>query len=169
MRGDYDGGPLVDDHDVADRAKRCYAVSAEILAAMQYRLAELAGRCHVDSEESMLLQGGLVAVSEEIYHGTLVAGVSGDPVDTAEDSEGNTYSDGRRIIHKVRVVEEEGADDSWKFNRFLLDEGAVLEFPLDTVSGIDTRLAGGASGRAEDHNDDLKRRLQTPFSGWDVV
>jgi hypothetical protein len=161
----YDSDPCED----ADRAKRCYAKSTEMLALMHHRLAELAGSGRLEPEESMLLQEALVTMWEEIYCGTLVAVVDGDASDSGWNSAGNTDSDGRQIIHKVRVVAEEDLDNSWKHNRYLLRDGAILEFPLGTVAGIASLHADGPSDGVEACNEDLKRRLQTPVDGWDAV
>jgi hypothetical protein len=51
------GSPAVnpDAHDIADRAKYGHARARQILATMQYRLAELDGLGLLDSDESLRL------------------------------------------------------------------------------------------------------------------
>jgi len=38
-------------HDIADRAKHGYAIGTRLLAAVQYRLAQLAGTGRLDPDE----------------------------------------------------------------------------------------------------------------------
>jgi len=54
-------GPAVNPNvdDIADRAKHWYANATQVLAATQYRLAELAGTGRLDPDESMSLQTNL--------------------------------------------------------------------------------------------------------------
>src|SRR6476660_2383732 len=54
--------PNVD--DIADRAKHWYAKATQVLAATQYRLAELAGTGRLDPDESMSLQENLFYIWE---------------------------------------------------------------------------------------------------------
>ena len=68
-----------DVHDIADRAKHRYAIGAKLLAAMQYRLAELAGTGRLDADESIRLQHNLVSIWEALYFGTVCACGTGTP------------------------------------------------------------------------------------------
>jgi hypothetical protein len=69
-------------HDIADRAKYAYAIGTQKLAALQYRLGELAGIGGIDPDESMSLQFGLASVWESLYWGTLCAVRDEDTDDT---------------------------------------------------------------------------------------
>jgi hypothetical protein len=125
-----------DVHDMADRAKHGYATGTRVLAEMQYRLAELAGSGQLDAAESMELQKGLVNVWESLYTGTLSAVTDRDTPDSTWDAADNTYSDGRRVIHQVRIEPWESSDQCWEHNPFMLGDGAPNEFPLGTISYI---------------------------------
>ena len=60
-------------HDIADRAKHGYATGTMLPAALQYRLAELAGTGQLNPDKSMSLQEELVRIWEALYFGTLCA------------------------------------------------------------------------------------------------
>jgi hypothetical protein len=60
-------------HNIADRAKHGYAIGTQLLAATQYRLAELAGTGHLDPDESMKLQHNLFHIWEALYASTVCA------------------------------------------------------------------------------------------------
>ncbi len=63
--------PLInpDVNDIADRAKHGYAVGARLLAAVQHRLAQLAGTARPDLDESMRLQHVLADAHWVLYSG----------------------------------------------------------------------------------------------------
>ena len=115
--------PNVD--DIADRAKHGYAIGTKLLAAVQYRLAELAGTDKLDPDESMRLQENLFRMHEELYLNSLslLCEICDGDVDWCD-----TYSDGRRVVTNSCVDPE--ADRDRPHNRFLLGDGAVYEFPL---------------------------------------
>jgi hypothetical protein len=123
--------PIVD--DIADQAKYCYATGTKLLAAMQYRLAELAGTGRLDPDESMSLQHDLVSVWEALYFGTVCAVRDWDTDDCTWDEADNTYSDGRQVMLQIRIEPWERSDFSWKHNRFMVGDGAVNEHPLGTI------------------------------------
>lgn len=122
--------------EIADGAKYAYARGTQVIAEMQYRLAELAGIGQLDADESMSLQTSLVRIWEELYDGTLCNVRDESTPDWTWDETDNTYSDGRKVITQVRIEPWEDSTGSWEFNRFMLGDGAPNEFPLGTVSHI---------------------------------
>jgi len=126
--------PNVD--DIADRAKHGYANATQVLAATQYRLAELAGTGRLDPDESMSLQTNLFHIWEALYAGTLGAVRDWDTDDCTWDEVDNTYSHGRQVRIQIRIEPEETSDSNWQHNRFLLGDGAVNEHPLGTICYI---------------------------------
>ena len=152
--------PNVD--DIADQAKYCYATGTKLLAAMQYRLAELAGTGRLDPDESMSLQNDLVSVWEALYFGTVCAVRDWDTDDCTWDEADNTYSDGRQVMVQIRIEPGDSPDFSWKHNGVLLDEGAVNEHPLGTICDIapinpeDDQVGdlGDEAGRTDSDGDD---------------
>lgn len=123
-------------HEIADHAKQAFANGTEIIALMQYRLAELAGIGQLDSKESKDLQWSLVELYEVLYGGTLCAVRDWTTPDWTWDETDNTYSDGRQVINQVRIEPWEKSDASWEHNPFMLGDGAPNEFPLGTISYI---------------------------------
>src|SRR6478752_9667770 len=93
--------PNVD--DIADRAKHGYANATQVLAATQYRLAELAGTGRLDPDESMSLQTNLFHLWEALYAGTLCAVRDEDTDDCTWDEADNTYSHGREVMIQIRI------------------------------------------------------------------
>ena len=132
------GTPVVNPNvdDIADRAKHGYATGTKLLAAVQYRLAELAGTRRLDPDESMSLQHNLVSLWEALYFGTVCAVRDWDTDDCTWDEADNTYSDGRQVMVQIRIEPGDSPDFSWKHNGVLLDEGAVNEHPLGTICDI---------------------------------
>ncbi len=125
-----------DVNDIADRAKNAYAVGTQALAALQYRLAELAGTGKLDPAESMSLQTQVVYLWETLYSGTVWAVRDESTDDSTWDEADNTYSDGRPVMLQIRVEPAEESDFSWEHNRFTLGDGAVNAHPLGTVSYV---------------------------------
>lgn len=122
--------------DIADRAKHAYAKSTQLLAALQYRLAELAGTGQLDAEESMQLQRTLFEIWETVYAGTQCAVRDEDTDESTWDETDNTYSDGRPVMIQIRVEPEESAQFHWEHNAFLVGDGAVNEHPRETICAI---------------------------------
>jgi hypothetical protein len=125
-----------DVNDIADQAKHWYAEGAQLLAAMQYRLAELAGTGRLDPGESKSLQDNLVHIWEALYLGTVCAVRDEDTDDSTWDEADNTYSDGRPVMIQTRIEPPEQSDFCWEHSRFALGDGAVNEYPLGTISYI---------------------------------
>ena len=123
--------PIVD--DIADQAKYRYATGTKLLAAMQYRLAELAGTGRLDPDESMSLQHELVSVWEALYFGTACAVRDWDTDDDTWDEADNTYSDGRQVMMQIRIEPQGASDLRCKHDRVMLGDGAVNEHPLGTI------------------------------------
>jgi hypothetical protein len=122
-----------DANDIADRAKYGYAAGAQLLATMQYRLAELAGTGRLDPEESKSLQRQLVSIWEALYSGTVCAVRDWDTDDCTWDEADNTYSDGREVMIQVTIEPREASRGNWEHNRFTVGDGAVNEHPLGTI------------------------------------
>ena len=131
-------GPAVNPNvdDIADRAKHWYANATQVLAATQYRLAELAGTGRLDPDESMSLQTNLFHIWQALYAGTLGAVRDWATDDCTWDEVDNTYSHGRQVRIQIRIEPLEFSDFSWEHNRFLLGDGAVNEHPLGTICYI---------------------------------
>ncbi len=124
-----------DVHNIADRVKCGYAVITQSLAAMQYRLGELAGIGQLDPDESESLQKKLIDIWEDLYAGTLCAIRDEDADDLTVIEWENTYSDGREIRIKIQIEPWE-SEASWPHNSFTLGDGAVAEHPLGTICYI---------------------------------
>jgi hypothetical protein len=123
-------------NDMADRAKHGYATGTQMLAALQYRLAELAGTGQLDPEMSMSLQEMVFRSWEGLYSGTVCAVRDWDTDDCTWDEADNTYSDGRPVMIQIRIEPMELSDFSWEHNRFMLGDGAVNEHPRGTISYV---------------------------------
>jgi hypothetical protein len=126
--------PIVD--DIADQSKYRYATGTKLLAAMQYRLAELAGTGRLDPDESMSLQHELVSVWEALYFGTVCAVRDWDTDDCTWDEADNTYSDRRQVMIQIRIEPWDSSDFSWEHSSFMLSDGAVNEHPRGTICYI---------------------------------
>ena len=122
--------PNVD--NIADRAKHGYALGARLLAAVQYRLATLAGTGRLDPDESMRLQHVLADIWLALYSGTTSAVRDEDTDDDTWDEADNTYSDGRTVMIQTRIEPWQ----EWDHNRFLLNDGAINEHRRGTICHI---------------------------------
>lgn len=114
-----------DVNDIADRAKYWHARARLRLAAMQYRLAELAGTGRLHSDDMDSLQSELIDIYWDVHYGTVDAVGDGE-VGVDEQEANNTYSDGRPVMIQTRIEPEETSDLSWEHNRFMLDDGAII-------------------------------------------
>lgn len=153
--------------DIADRAKYGYARATLDLAAMQYRLAELAGTGQLDADESMRLQDKLFEIWMAVYAGTQCAVRDEDTDDSTWDESDNTYSDGRPVMIQIRVEPEESAQFHWGHGPFLLCEGAVNEHPRGMVCAISPIGPSGdyiTDDRRDTDFEALRRRLLE--AGW---
>ncbi|MCV7017654.1 hypothetical protein [Mycolicibacterium aichiense] len=158
-------------HAVADQAKHAYAKGTQKLAAIQYRLGELAGKGLLDPEEATSLQGQLVGVWDSLYHGTLCAVRDEDTDDSTWDQADNTYSDGRQVVHQIRVEPEPTA---WgrEYDRFTLGDGAVADHPRGTVTCIlhpDNKFDTQTPGNDETRNESLAERLRRHRNGGNAA
>lgn len=125
-----------DINDVADSAKRGYAVGTLHLAAMAYRCAELAGTGRLDPDAVSELQSGFLRIWEALYDGTVCAVRDCNTSDWTWDDADNRYSDGRKVTYKVRTANCEELNASWPHNEFLLGDGAVADYPRGTITYI---------------------------------
>jgi hypothetical protein len=143
--------------DIADRAKHAYAAGTQLLAAMQYRLAELAGLGLLAPDESMSLQENLVEIWGHLYCGTVWA--VRDEEDDGDEEEDyhaptgvaadNTYHDGRTVMVQTRIEPVETSESTWEHNGFLFDDGAIIYHRLGTIcwiSPIDPEDDRGGAG-----------------------
>jgi hypothetical protein len=126
--------PNVD--DIADRAKHGYALGTRLLAAAQYRLAQLAGTGRLEPDESLRLQQVLADIWLALYSGTTCAVRDEDTDDDTWDEADNTYSDGRTVMTQTRIEPWEVSVVDWEHNQFLWGEGAVNEHPHGTICHI---------------------------------
>jgi hypothetical protein len=125
----FDVYDITDDvHLIADHAKYVYAVGSRDIAALQYRLAELAGTGRIDLEHHWHLQWGhCLPMWETLYHGTTCA-VRDDRIwDSTWDWSDNTYSDGRQVMAQVRVKNWQELARNWPYNEFLCGDGPIQE------------------------------------------
>jgi len=123
-----------DINDIADRAKHAYATGSQLLAATQYRIAELAASGRLDPDESMSLQINLAYIWEELYYGTVDA-VRDRDIDVFSEGD-NTYSDGRPVKVQIQIEPFESSDLNWEHNSLVLGFGAVIQYPPGTISNI---------------------------------
>ena len=104
-------------HRLADHAKYVYAVGTRDIAALQYRLAKLAGPGRVgDKEPELPAMEALQPMWETLSRGTTPAPVRDDgaPPGTARwDWSDNTYSDRRGATAQVRVDNWQKLDCNW--------------------------------------------------------
>jgi hypothetical protein len=161
-----------DVHDIADRAKHRYATGTKLLAAMQYRLAELAGTGRLDADESMSLQHNLVSIWEALYSGTVCAVRDWDTDDCTWDEADNTYSDGREVMVQIRIEPWEDSVVDWEHNQFMLGDGAVNEHRRGTICHISPRTPMGDRGDGNASQTDLPgefaayREMLRPATDW---
>ena len=158
--------------DIADRAKHGYAVGTRLLAAVQYRLAALAGTGRLDPEESMRLQLVLDDVWSALYSGTVRAVREEDTDDDTWGEADNIYSDGRTVMTQIRIEPREESDFKWKHNPYTLEEGAVREHPRGTICHISPRPPQGDRDVAAASQSDLPtefaayRETLQPATDW---
>ena len=117
-------------HSLADHAKYVYAIGTRDIAAMQYKLAELAGTGRLDHE----VQNGLqwdhcLPMWETLYDGTTCAVRDDRTWDGGWDWSNNTYSDGRQVMAQARVKNWYQLVRNWPYNEFLCGDGPIREYP----------------------------------------
>jgi hypothetical protein len=161
-----------DINHIADRAKHGYALGTRLLAAVQYRLATLAGTGRLDPGESMRLQHVLYDIWFALYSGTTSAVREEDTNDDTWDEADNIYSDGRTVMTQIRIESWEESDYSWEHNRFLLGDGPVDEHPRGTICHISPRPPQGDCNVAAASQTDLPgefaayREMLQPATDW---
>jgi hypothetical protein len=131
-----------DVNSIANQAKHSYAEGSQLLAAIQYRLGELAGTGQLDPEESKRLQSNLVGVWEYLYQGTLCAVRDESTDDNTWDQVDNTLADGRVVKTMIRIEPVETSELGWEHNQFTLGDGAVNEHPRGTICYIASLCPG---------------------------
>jgi hypothetical protein len=119
---------------MVDQVKHAFWCTAEGLAEMHYRLAELTGLGLLDPDANNHLQDGLVALCEHLYRGTLCAVRDPDNGDDVYyDEFDNTFGDGHEIRTLIRIEPWEDSAGSWEFNAFVHGDGATNDYPRGTV------------------------------------
>ena len=124
-------------HRLADHAKYVYAIGTRDIAAMQYKLAELAGTGRLDHE----VQNGLqwdhcLPMWETLYDGTTCAVRDDRTWDGGWDWSNNTYSDGRQVMAQARVKNWSQLVRNWPYNEFLCGDGPIREYPRGSVAQV---------------------------------
>ena len=126
--------------NIADQAKYHYAAGTQMLAAMQYRLAELAGTGKLDPDESKDLQHRLVSIWGHLYSGTTSAVRDWATDDSTWDWADNTYSDGTEVMSPGpgdnRTEAQAAAQGAWRYHEFGIGDGAVQDLPYGNTSVI---------------------------------
>lgn len=121
----------------ADHAKYVYAVGARDIAALQYRLAELAGTGRLDPAAHHGLQWNhCLPMWETLYSGTTCAVRDERTWDGAWDWYDNTYSDGRQVMAQARLKNWPELDRRWPYNEGMAGDGPIQEHPWGSVCQI---------------------------------
>lgn len=121
----------------ADHAKYVYAVGNRDIAALQYRVAELAhtGRLNFAVHEH-LQWDHCTQMWEDLYRGTLSALHDERTWDGAWDWYDNVYSDGRQVMVQARLKNWEDLDRKWPYNEGMSGDGPALEHPRGSMCQI---------------------------------
>jgi hypothetical protein len=124
-------------HRLADHAKYVYAVGTRDIAAMQYRLAELAHTGRLDFEVHNRLQWNhCLEMWKTLYYGTTSAVRDWRTWDYTWDWADNTYSDGRQVMAQVRVKNWEEAERNWPYHGEMCGDGPIQEHRRGSVCQI---------------------------------
>ena len=134
----FDVYDITDDvHLIADHAKYVYADGSRDIAAMQYRLAELAHTGRLDFEVHKRLQWNhCLPMWETLYHGTLSAVHDERTWDGGWAWSDNTYSDGRQVMAQVRVKNWQELDRNWPYDGEMCGDGPIQEHPRGSICQI---------------------------------
>jgi hypothetical protein len=119
---------------LADHAKYVYAVGSRDIAALQYRLTELAHTGRLDVEAHKRLRWDhCLRMWEALYHGTTSAVRDERTWDGMWDWSDNTYHDARQVMMQARVKGREILDRKWPYSEGICGDGPVQEIlvPLD--------------------------------------
>ncbi len=128
---------LEDVHRLADHAKYVYAVGSRDIAALQYQLAWLAGRGHLNHEENRApAVGPLPADVGDALPRHHLRRRDDRTWDGMWDWSDNTYSDGRQVMAQVRVKNWYELVCNWPYNEFLCGNGPIQEHPRGSVCQI---------------------------------
>lgn len=131
-------------HRFADHAKYVYAVGARDIAALQYRLAELAHTGRLDSEAHKHLQWDhCLRMWEVLYYGTTSAVRDARTWDGAWDWYDNVYSDGRQVMAQVRMKNWLELERNWPYNEGMCGDGPIQEYPRGSLCQIYPVIAPG--------------------------
>jgi hypothetical protein len=134
----FDVYDITDDvHLIADHAKYVYAVGSRDIAALQYRVAELARTGRLDFEVHKRLQWDhCLPMWETLYFGTLSAVRDERTWDGGWAWSDNTYSDGRQVMAQVRVKNWQELDRNWPYNGEMCGDGPIQEHPRGSICQI---------------------------------
>jgi hypothetical protein len=135
---DFDVYDITDDvHLIADHAKYVYAVGSRDIAALQYRLAELAHTGRLDFDVHKRLQWDhCLGIWETLYYGTTSAVRDERTWDGGWDWADNTYSDGRQVMAQVRVKNWYQLTCNWPYNGEMCGDGPIQEHPRGSLCQI---------------------------------
>ena len=131
-------GDEIDDnyHRIADHAKYVYALGSRDIAAMQYRLSELAGTGRLDAKANDDLQWGhCYPFWETLYDGTTSNVRDWDTLDWNWCWDDNTYSDGRQVMTQARLANWDAIQYSWPYHN-MAGDGPINEHPWGSVCQI---------------------------------
>ncbi|MEX0745087.1 MAG: hypothetical protein WD118_05755 [Phycisphaeraceae bacterium] len=124
-------------HRFADHAKFVYAVGNRDIAALQYRLSEMAHTGRLDLDAHKLLQWDhCTAMWEALYFGTLSALHDQRTWDGAWGWYDNTFSDGRQVMVQARMKNWMDLDRDWPYNAGMSGDGPIVEHPRGSLCQI---------------------------------
>lgn len=111
---------------ITDQVKRTFFTVSSELAQLQWGLATMAGRGELSPYSNDHLQANIVDAFQEMNSCLM------NIVDRICDDEGSeeTYGDDTKVGTKVR---HDDVSADWPHDEFLLDDGAVAEFPYGTI------------------------------------
>lgn len=129
-------------HRFADHAKFVFAVGNRDIAALQYRLSELAHTGRLDLKEHEHLQWDhCTAMWETLYSGTTSAVRDKRTWDGAWDWYDNVYSDGRQVMVQARMKNWLELERNWPYNEGMSGDGPTLEHPRGSLCHIHPPVA----------------------------
>lgn len=125
------------DHRLADHAKHVYAIGARDIAALQYRLAELAHTGRVDFAVHKRLQWEhCLPIWQTLYSNTTSAVRDYRVWDGWNDWYDNTYSDGRQVMVQARLKNWEDLERDRPYKAGVCGDGPIQEHPWASICRI---------------------------------
>ena len=155
----------------ADHAKYVYAVGSRDIAALQYRLSELAHTGRLDPAAHQSLQWDhCLPMWQTLYFCTTCAVRDERSWDGAWDWYDNTYSDGRQVMMQARVKNWVKVERNWPYNGGMSGDGPIQEHPRGSLCQIHPVIASDRDGYWHpsieiDLEDLIKRLSPEPHDG----